>query len=75
MSKVENSKNNTKSNISRVVDGIMAIVMTLIVCSMAWSAYTIWNGLDGKLPKILIVPQIVFTVYLIVTAFVAKGKK
>lgn len=74
MSKLENSKN-TKFSFKRLADGIMAIVMTLIVCSMAWSAYTIWNGLDGKLPKILILPQIVFTVYLIVTAFVAKGKK
>ena len=74
MSKLENS-NNTKFSFKRLIDGIMAIVMTLIVCSMAWSAYTIWNGLDGKLPKILIAPQIVFTVYLIVTAFVAKGKK
>lgn len=74
MSKLENS-NNTKFSFKRLADGIMAIVMTLIVCSMAWSAYTIWNGLDGKLPKILILPQIVFTVYLIVTAFVAKGKK
>jgi uncharacterized membrane protein len=74
MSKLENS-NNTKFSFKRLADGIMAIVMTLIVCSMAWSAYTIWNGLDGKLPKILIAPQIVFTVYLIVTAFVAKGKK
>lgn len=74
MSKLENSKN-TNFSFKRLADGIMAIVMTLIVCSMAWSAYTIWNGLDGKLPKILIAPQIVFTVYLIVTAFVAKGKK
>lgn len=74
MSKLENSKN-TNFSFKRLTDGIMAIVMTLIVCSMAWSAYTIWNGLDGKLPKILIAPQIVFTVYLIVTAFVAKGKK
>ena len=74
MSKLENS-NNTNFSFKRLADGIMAIVMTLIVCSMAWSAYTIWNGLDGKLPKILILPQIVFTVYLIVTAFVAKGKK
>ena len=63
MSKLENS-NNTKFSFKRLADGIMAIVMTLIVCSMAWSAYTIWNGLDGKLPKILIAPQIVFTVYL-----------
>ena len=73
MSKIENSK---KTNFSskRVIDGIMAIVMALIVCSMSWSAYTIWNGLDGKLPKILILPQIAFTLYIIVTAFIAKGK-
>lgn len=73
MSKLENSKN-TNFSFKRLIDGIMAIVMALIVCSMSWSAYTIWNGLDGKFPKILILPQITFTLYLIVTAFAAKGK-
>lgn len=74
MSKVENS-NKTKFSFKRLLDGIIAIVKTLIICSMSWSAYTIWNGLDGRLPKILILPQIAFTLYLVVTAFAAKGKK
>lgn len=73
MSKIENSKK-TKFSFKRVIDDIMSIVMALIVCSMSWSAYTIWNGLDGKLPKILILPQIAFTLYIIVTAFIAKRK-
>lgn len=74
MSKEQNSKE-SKFNGKRVLNAIIAVVMALIVASMAWSAYTIWNGLDGDLPKIFIAPQIAFTLYLITTAFLAKGTK
>ena len=56
-------KNEVKNGIKileKIKNGIIAGMMFTVVLSIAWSSYTIWNGIEGNMPKIMIIPQALF---------------
>lgn len=73
---VKEIKNNTEKKGTTFMEslkrGIMAGVMFTVVVSIAWSSYTIWNGIEGNMPKVMVIPQMLFASFLTIKAFAAK---
>lgn len=76
---LNNEKNNKVKNgikiLEKIKNGIIAGMMFTVVLSIAWSSYTIWNGIEGNMPKIMIIPQALFASFLTIKAFSAKEDK
>nr|DAX87243.1 MAG TPA: hypothetical protein [Bacteriophage sp.] len=76
---LNNEKKNELKNgikiLEKIKNGIIAGMMFTVVLSIAWSSYTIWNGIEGNMPKIMIIPQALFASFLTIKAFSAKENK
>jgi len=58
-----------KAKKTHKLDGIMGVLQLFVVVSIAYSSYIVIAGTDGLVPKLLVIPQILWAVIILVMKF------